>query len=480
MQYEAVIGLEVHVQLNTKSKIFCGCSTEFGKSPNSQVCPVCLGEPGTLPVLNEEVLKKAIKAGLSLNCTIAEYSKFDRKNYFYPDLPKGYQVSQLDFPICKTGYIDIDFEDGTSKRIGINRAHLEEDAGKLVHTEGSPYSYVDLNRSVMPLLEIVSEPDMRSAEEAYLYLRSLRNIMKYADVSDVNMEEGSMRCDANISIRPAGQKELGTKVEIKNMNSINGVRKAIEHEIERQIFAVENGEKIMQETRLFDVRQNKTFPMRSKEEANDYRYFPEPDLPPLIVQAPYIEEIRKTLPELPREKKNRFIEKYGLSAQDAVTLTDDEKLSDYFEEILKTFKGEPKKASNWIQSEVMAVLNQLSIDITEFASKFIPASGISELLTLIDDGVISGKIGKDVFAEMVDSKQSAKEIVEKKGLKQMSDSGELEAVVDKVINGNPDEVAKYKEGKTNLIGFFVGQVMKETRGQANPKLVNEILRKKLG
>lgn len=478
MDYETVIGLEVHVQLNTKTKIFCGCSTEFGASPNSHVCPVCMGQPGVLPVLNEEVLNKSIRAGLALNSKISEYSKFDRKNYFYPDLPKGYQVSQFDYPICEGGYIDIDFSDGSVKRIGVTRAHMEEDAGKLVHVEGASYSLVDLNRAGVPLLEIVSEPDMRSSEEAYLYLRSLRTIMKYINISDVNMEEGSLRCDANISIRPVGQKEFGTRVEIKNMNSFNGVRKAIDYEVERQIFAVENGEKITQETRLYDTKQNKTHPMRSKEEANDYRYFPEPDLPPIEVARDIVDKAKTDLPELPRAKKLRFVSEYDLPIQDGETLTDDREIADYFEASIKGYNGKPKKVANWVQSEVMGVLNELSMSIVEFAEIVKPA-GIAELLNFIDDGTISGKIAKEVFAEMVDSKKNAKSIIDAKGLKQVSDSGELESIVDKIIAANPDEVERYKGGKKNLIGFFVGQVMKETRGQANPKMVNDILRKKL-
>jgi aspartyl-tRNA(Asn)/glutamyl-tRNA(Gln) amidotransferase subunit B len=479
MEYEAVIGLEVHVQLNTATKIFCNCSTEFGAAPNSHVCEICMGQPGVLPVLNREALGKAVKAGLALNCGISDYSKFDRKNYFYPDLPKGYQISQFDYPICGTGYLDIDLPDGTTKHVGITRAHLEEDAGKLVHTEGAAYSLVDLNRAGVPLLEIVSEPDMRSSEEAFHYLKSLRNIMKYIGVSDVNLEEGSLRCDANISIRPKGETKLGTKVEVKNMNSFNGVRKAIDHEIERQIFAAGNGERIVQETRLYDAAANKTHPMRSKEEANDYRYFPEPDLPPVCVTASEIDTIRKTLPELPREKMRRFEADYKITRQDAITLTDDFELAAYFEECLKGYKGEPKKAANWIQAEVMAILNELSMGITEYAAKIMPPAQITELLNFVEDGTITGKMAKDVFAAMVDTKKTAKQVIDEKGLKQVSDSVELEKVVDKVINDNPAEVEKYRAGKKNVIGFFVGQIMKDTKGQANPKMVNEILTKKL-
>jgi aspartyl-tRNA(Asn)/glutamyl-tRNA(Gln) amidotransferase subunit B len=478
MDYEAVIGLEVHVQLNTKTKAFCGCSTEFGAPPNTQVCPVCMGQPGVLPAMNEKALHKSIQAGLTLNSEIAGYSKFDRKNYFYPDLPKGYQISQFDYPIAKGGFLEFDLPDGSVKKVGITRAHMEEDAGKLIHAEGTSYSYVDLNRSGVPLLEIVSEPDMRGSEEAFYYLKELRNIMKYTGVSDVNMEEGSLRCDANVSIRPKGQKELGTKVEIKNMNSFNGVRKAIDYEIERQISALGNGEKIRQETRLFDSAQNKTFSMRSKEEANDYRYFPEPDLPPVVVDKETVEKIKLTLPELPRAKKIRFMREYGIPLQDAEALTDDKDLADYFEETKRNYNGEAKKAANWILSEANAYINVKKVSALDFR-KIVTPSSTGELLNFIEEGTISGKIAKDVFAEMVESKKNAKEIIEKKGLKQISDTGELETLVNQVLTNNPGEIEKYKAGKLNLMGFFVGEVMKLTKGQANPKVVNELLRKKL-
>ncbi len=479
MEYEAVIGLEVHVQLNTRTKIFCNCSTEFGASPNSHVCPVCMGQPGVLPVLNKEVLSKSIRAGLALHGKISQYSKFDRKNYFYPDLPKGYQVSQFDFPIVEGGYIDIDLEDGSVKRIGITRAHMEEDAGKLVHSEGNPYSLVDLNRAGTPLLEIVSEPDMRSADEAYAYLSTLKKSMKYVGVSDVNMEEGSLRCDANVSIRPVGQEKLGTRVEIKNMNSFNGVRKAINYEIQRQIYATDNGEKIVQETRLFDVDQGKTFPMRGKEEANDYRYFPEPDLPPIKVTSEEIESARGALPELPREKFLRFQKQYGLSSQDALTLTEEKELADYFEAVLPQLKAEVKKAANWVMGEVLGSLNQMNISIDEYSRKMTPQH-LAGLINLIEEGTISGKIAKEVYGYMLESGQTAQEIVKSKGLQQVSDSGELEKAVKQVLEANPVEVERYKKGETKLLGFFVGQVMKATRGQGNPGAVNEILRKMLG
>ncbi|URA10008.1 Asp-tRNA(Asn)/Glu-tRNA(Gln) amidotransferase subunit GatB [Thermospira aquatica] len=478
--YEAVIGLEVHVQLNTKTKIFCGCSTEFGAPANTHVCPVCMGQPGVLPVLNEEVLHKAILAGLAIQANIAEFSKFDRKNYFYPDLPKGYQISQYDYPICQKGAIEIVLSDGTTKRIGVTRIHMEEDAGKSIHLEGEPYSAVDLNRAGVPLLEIVSEPDMRSSEEAYLYLKELRSIMKYLEVSDVNMEEGSLRCDVNVSVRPVGQKEFGTKVEIKNLNSFNGVKKAIEYEIERQIALLENGEKIIQETRLYDAKQNKTFPMRDKEEANDYRYFPEPDLPPLRIGRDLVEKIQKELPELPQQKRERFVRDYGITLADAEVLTEEKEMADYFEDVVRQTRIEPKKVANWIQSEVMAVLNELGWDITRLAKERISSAKLADLMNLIQENVISGKMAKDVFAEMVDTGESASVIVEKKGLKQITDTSALETLIDDILSKNPQEVQRYREGKKNLLGFFVGEVMKATKGQANPKLVNEILQKKLG
>ncbi|MGC8770663.1 MAG: Asp-tRNA(Asn)/Glu-tRNA(Gln) amidotransferase subunit GatB [Brevinematia bacterium] len=479
MEYEVVIGLEVHVQLNTKTKIFCSCSTEFGASPNTQVCPVCMGQPGVLPVLNKEVVSKAIKAGLALNGEISKYSKFDRKNYFYPDLPKGYQISQFDLPIMKNGYIDITLSNGETKRIRITRIHMEEDAGKLIHGEGEAISYVDFNRAGVPLLEIVSEPDMRSSEEAYLYLKELRNIMKYIGVSDVNMEEGSLRCDANVSIRPKGETKLGTKVEIKNMNSFNSVRKAIEYEISRQIELKESGGTIVQETRLYDAAKNKTFSMRNKEESHDYRYFPEPDLPPIVLDDSTIEEIKNSLPELPENKRKRFVEKYKLSMGEANLLTEEKELADYFENCIKISKIEPKKISNWIQSEILAVLNEKNIDISEFEKKYINPEQLVELLNFIEDGTISGKIAKQVFDEMIENRKTAREIIESKGLKQITDNSEIEKWVDEVIANNPKEVEKFKQGNEKILGFFVGEIMKLSKGKANPKAVNEILRQKL-
>ncbi len=479
MEYEVVIGLEVHVQLNTRTKIFCNCSTEFGKSPNTQVCPVCMGQPGVLPVLNKEVVWKAVKAGLALNGEISKYSKFDRKNYFYPDLPKGYQISQFDLPIMKNGYLDINLSNDETKRIRITRIHMEEDAGKLIHGEGEAISYVDFNRAGVPLLEIVSEPDMRSSEEAYLYLKELRNIMKYIEVSDVNMEEGSLRCDANVSIRKKGETKLGTKVEIKNMNSFSSVRKAIDYEVARQIDVLESGGVIVQETRLYDATENKTFSMRNKEESHDYRYFPEPDLPPIMLDDDYIENVKATIPELPQAKRERFVKEYKLTGDEANLLSEEKDLAFYFEECVRNSKIEPKKISNWIQSEILAILNEKNIDISDFAKEYVSSLKLVELLNLIEDGTISGKIAKQVFEEMVESKKSAKEIVELKNLKQVTDNSEIEKWVMEVIQNNPKEVEKYKQGNEKLLGFFVGEVMKLSKGKANPKAVNEILREKL-
>lgn len=477
MEYEPVIGLEVHVQLNTKSKLFCSCSTEFGAEPNSNTCPICMGYPGVLPRLNQEALKKAIMVGLALNCKIAKYTKFDRKSYFYPDLPKGYQISQYDMPLNYEGYLEFEMPDGRVKRVRIIRAHLEEDAGKLVHSETGNESYVDLNRAGTPLVEIVSYPDIYSVDEAYYYLQTLRNTMKYIGVSDVNMEEGSLRVDANVSVRPKGSDKLGTKVEIKNMNSFNFLRRALEYEIKRQIQLLEKGEKIVQETRLFDVESGKTYTMRTKEEAEDYRYFPDPDLPPIVISDEFVESIRNSLPELPYEKYKRFVSQYGLPQSDAYILTEDKNLADYFEKTLKHYKGDPKKVANWIMSEVLRYLNEEKIEITSFG---VLPEHIAELLNMIDENKISIRIAKDVFPEMIKTLKPPSKIVEEKGLIQVSDVSELERICKEVLNENPAEVEKYKSGKTNVLGFLVGQVMKKTQGKANPKLVNEILTKLLG
>jgi aspartyl-tRNA(Asn)/glutamyl-tRNA(Gln) amidotransferase subunit B len=477
MHYESVIGLEIHVQLNTGSKIFCGCSTRFGAEPNSQTCPVCTGMPGVLPVLNEDVLKKGILAGLALNCEIAEYSKFDRKNYFYPDLPKAYQISQYDKPVCKNGYIDIQ-SDGKTKRIGITRLHLEEDAGKLMHSDDftNNVSFVDLNRTGVPLAEIVSEPDMRTGEEAYNYLNKVKSIIKYINVSDANMEEGSLRCDVNISVREVGAPKFGEKVEVKNLNSFKAVKAAISYEYERQKSLIISGEKelIIQETRLWDADRQETYSMRSKEDAHDYRYFPDPDLTPMVITREYIEKLRSELPELPDEKKARFISEFSLSDYDADVLTSVKQLADYYEEAVK--KGaQPKKAANWILSELLGQIEDPE-KISDFPVK---PSGIAELLTLIDNNTISGKIAKTVFKDMIETGDTPRKIIDAKGLVQVSDSSEIEGIIDVVLTNNPQSVTDYKNGKEKAMGFLVGQIMKESKGKANPQVVNELLLKKL-
>jgi len=477
MQYESVIGLEVHVQLNTESKIFCGCSTKFGAEPNSQTCPVCTGMPGVLPVLNEDVLKKGILAGIALNCEIAEYSKFDRKNYFYPDLPKAYQISQYDKPVCKNGYIDI-LSNNEVKRIGITRLHLEEDAGKLVHSDDftNNVSFVDLNRTGTPLAEIVSEPDMRTGEEAYNYLTKIKSIVKYINVSDANMEEGSLRCDVNISVREVGAPKFGEKVEVKNLNSFKAVRAAISYEYERQKSLIESGEKnlIIQETRLWDADRQETFSMRSKEDAHDYRYFPDPDLTPIVISKEYVEKLRSELPELPDARKKRFINGYSLSDYDADVLTSVKQLADYYEEVVQS-GANPKKASNWISSELLGQIEDPELIFT-FPVK---PSGIAELLKLVDNNTISGKIAKSVFKDMIETGSAPQKIIDEKGLRQVSDSSEIEGIIDVVLKNNPQSIADYKSGKEKAIGFLVGQIMKESKGKANPQVVNELLLKKI-
>lgn len=476
-EYETVIGLEVHAQLATETKIFCGCSTEFGAAPNEHTCPICLGLPGTLPVLNKKVVDFAIMAGLATNCTINGYSKFDRKNYFYPDLPKAYQISQFDLPICEDGYIEIDTDDGL-KKIGINRIHMEEDAGKLVHEgsiDRSTASLVDYNRSGIPLIEIVSEPDMRTPAEARAYLTQLKKILEYIGVSDCNMEEGSLRCDANVSIRPVGQKEFGTKTELKNMNSFRAVEKALEYEVERQRKVLEDGDKVIQETRTWDDSLNKTISMRGKEEAHDYRYFPEPDLLPLEIDREWVEEINASLPELPREKQERFVRVYDLPEYDAGVLTDTRPLSDYFEECVVEY-ADAKAVSNWIMGDFLRLLKEENLEIDEV--KMAPKN-LSRMLQLMDKGVISSKIAKTVFEEMFKTGKDPEKIVEEKGLKQISDEGQLEEIILRIIEENPDAVEDIRNGKNKAIGFLVGQVMKETRGKANPGMVNQILREKI-
>lgn len=485
-QYEAVIGLETHVQLKTETKIFCNCATTFGGTPNTQVCPVCMGMPGVLPVLNQKVLEYAVKAGLALNCEIAPYSKFDRKQYFYPDLPKDYQISQYDLPIAEHGWLEIELVnketgDATRKRIGITRLHMEEDAGKLVHggsdrLAGSTYSLVDFNRTGVPLAEIVSEPDMRSGQEAAEYAQELRRILRYLGVSDGNMQEGSLRCDVNISVRPVGQKEFGTKVEIKNMNSFNAIQRAIEYEIERQIEAIEAGERIVQETRLWEENSQRTVSMRTKEGSSDYRYFPEPDLGPIEVSQTQLKQWKAELPELPYQKRQRYESELGLSAYDARVLTDDRAMAEYFEATIAA--GAPAKlAANWLMGDISAYLNSNS-DVTIATLPLQPAE-LAELTTLIERGTISNKIGKDILPELLEKGGSPKKLVESKGLLQISDTGVIETAIDEVLAAHPKELEQYRNGKTKMLGFFVGQVMKQTGGRADPKLTNQLLARKL-
>ncbi len=472
-KYEPVIGLEVHVQLLTKSKIFCGCSTRFGDPPNSNVCQVCLGLPGSLPVLNKRVVEMATLASLALNCTVHEHSRFARKNYFYPDLPKGYQISQYELPLATGGWIEV-----ATKRIGITRLHLEEDAAKNLHegfSQSATKAYIDYNRCGTPLCEIVSEPDMRAPEEAHAYLTTLRQILLYTGVSDVNMEEGSLRCDANVSVRPHGSPEFGTKVEVKNLNSFRFLQKALEYEIERHIGVLESGGHISQETRLWNQSANRTDSMRSKEKAHDYRYFPEPDLLPVHVSAAWREEIRRTLPELPDAKRARFVRAYGITPYDSEVLTSSRTLADYFEAVVAA--GAPGKSSaNWIQTEL---LGRLAEARRAFADSGITPAALAELLKLVESGEITGAIGKKVFAAMFESGRGAAEIVAAEGLAQISDTTEIEQAARDVIAKNPDNVEKYKSGNEGVFKFFVGQVMRATRGQANPQAVNDILRRLL-
>ncbi len=471
MQYEAVIGLEVHAQLLTESKIFCGCSTQFGAEPNTQVCPVCLGMPGVLPVLNRKALEYTIKTGLAMNCKISPYSRFARKNYFYPDLPKGYQISQYELPLCEDGYLEI-ITDGERRKIRIKRIHLEEDAGKNIH-DLSGYSFVDFNRTGVPLMEIVSEPDIKTPKEAALYMKKLRAILRYLGVCDGNLEQGSLRCDANVSVRPVGSQEYGVKTEIKNINSFRFVEKALEYEIKRQIKLINNGEKIIQETRLWDSITGTTQSMRSKEEAHDYRYFPEPDLAPVVVSSDWIEKIKKNMPELPDAKIERFIKDYGLPAYDAEILTEEKSLSEWFEEAVR-LGGKPKEIANWIMVELLRILNEENKDITECNFK---PSQLVELVNLVDKGIINRNIAKEVFEEVYKTGKSAEFIVKEKGLTQISDDSVIIEAIKQVMDKNPKEVDRFKNGEEKLIGFFVGQVMKLTKGKANPKLVNELVLK---
>ena len=473
--YEVVIGLEVHAQLKTKSKIFCSCSTEFGAGPNENTCPVCTGMPGMLPVLNGRAVEYAVKMAMAVDCTVNLRSLFARKNYFYPDLPMGYQISQFELPVAEHGHIFIHTDKGV-KRIGITRIHMENDAGKNIHSATDNASYVDLNRAGVPLIEIVSEPDMRSAEEAVAYLKSLRAILVYLGICDGNLEEGSFRCDANVSIRPRGQEEFGTRAELKNMNSFRNIQRAIEYEVERQIDLVEDGEKIVQETRLFDAAKGVTRSMRGKEEAHDYRYFPDPDLLPLIVEEEWMEKWRAELPELPVARCRRFQDELGLPEYDAEVLTAEKEVADYFEAALSTY-NESKKISNWVMGEIMRELNDRGATLA--ACKVRPED-LARLVKLVDDGMISGSMAKSVFKELFETGGDPEAHVKAKGLVQISDTSAIEGLVDEVLAENPSEVERFKGGDRKLTGFFVGQVMKKSKGKANPALVNQLLTKKLG
>jgi len=474
MEFEPVIGLEVHVELKTQSKIFCGCATTFGAPPNTHTCPVCLGLPGVLPVLNRKVVDYTIRMAIATHCTIESFCRFARKNFFYPDMPKGYQISQHQLPIAQNGFVEIEAGDGLRK-IGITEIHMEEDAAKLTHDPYHPLSRIDYNRAGMPLIEIVSEPDLRSRKEAGAYLRKLHAFVRYLDISDGNMEEGSFRCDANISLRPAGSDAFGTRTELKNLNSFKHVEKAIRYEIDRHQDILINGKQVQQETRLWDPDGNRTTSMRGKEEAHDYRYFPDPDLLPLIIDEDWIDSVRGSLPELPDEKKTRFAAEYGLTEADIDFLVSDRFLADYFEACVTSFP-QPKQVSNWIMGSLTGLLNANGLTIQ--ASPISPEQ-LAGLLKLIDEGTISGKIAKTVFDEMADSGKTPERIVEEKGLIQVTEASAIEPVVDDILVKHPDEVKAYRGGRTKLLGFFVGQVMKETRGKANPKLVNEMLKEKL-
>ena len=478
MKYETVIGLEVHVQIKTKTKIFCSCSTEFGTRPNENTCPICLGMPGVLPVLNKRFLELSMRACLATHCTIEPMNRFARKNYFYPDLPKGYQISQFELPLGTNGYININV-DGTKKRIGLTRIHMEEDAGKLIHGEnlGSPgKSYVDFNRTGVPLCEVVSEPDLRSSEEARAYLIELKSILEYTGVSDCNMEEGSLRCDANVSIRPVGQKEFGTRTELKNLNSFKFIQKAIEYEVDRQTRLLDQGDTVKQETRLYDSDRGETFPMRSKEEAHDYRYFPDPDLVPIMIGEAWVDELRKTIPELPEQKRERFIKSYGIPEYDTGVLTSSEPLADYFEQCTALFPH-PKTISNWMMGDLLRELKKDGRNIVDCP---VSPSALVDLLKLIESGTISGNIAKGIFEEMYQTQKSAGSIVEEKGLKQITDTSAIEKIVAEVIQAYPSQVEEFKGGKEKVLGFLVGQVMKASKGKANPAMVNKLLKKKMG
>lgn len=468
--YEVIIGLEVHAELSTNTKMYCNCSTEFGADPNTHCCPICTGMPGVLPVLNKKVVEYATKAGLATNCEISRFSKQDRKNYFYPDLPKAYQTSQYDLPLCIGGHLDINVN-GEQKRIGITRIHIEEDAGKLIHDAYTGDTLVDMNRCAVPLIEIVSEPDIRSADEAVAYMQTLKSILEYLDVCDCKMQEGSLRCDVNLSVRPRGQKEFGTRTETKNLNSFKAIHNSIEFEIKRQIEEVENGGKIYQETRRWDDAKGIGYAMRTKEDAHDYRYFPEPDLAPIILSEEYIQNLKDNLPEMPHIKKERYMKDFDLPEYDADILTSSIKTAKFFE-AANDICNNPKAVSNWIMGDFTRMLNEKEIEIDE--SK-VTAQNLAELITLIDKGTISSKIAKQVFEDMFETGENAKDIVEKKGLVQMSDEGAIKEIVQKVVDANPQSIADYKAGKDRAIGFLVGQIMKETKGKANPQIVNKLL-----
>jgi aspartyl-tRNA(Asn)/glutamyl-tRNA(Gln) amidotransferase subunit B len=476
-KYEPVIGLEVHVQLATATKIFCGCPTSFGAPPNTNVCPVCLGLPGALPVLNRLAVELAIKAGIALNCTIRPMSRFARKNYFYPDLPKGYQISQYDEPLAEHGWVEIEV-DGERKRIGVTRVHMEDDAGKSIHEgfkDSDRYTYVDLNRSGTPLIEIVSEPDMRTSAEAYAYLAEVKQVLQFIEVSTCDMEKGHLRCDANVSVRLKGAEKFGTKAEVKNLNSFRFLKLALDHEIARQVAIVETGGKIVQETRLFSPDTGETAAMRSKEHAHDYRYFPEPDLVPLRVSEAWLAAAKAEVPELPAVKRARFLSQYGLREYDADVLTATRAMSDFFENVA-TASGDPRAAANWVMGDLMGALKA---DGKEIADSPVSARHLGELLKLVGSGEISNKLAKEIFPKMFASGEAASAIIEREGLKQISDSGALEKIVDEVIAANPKQLEQYRAGKTTVMGFFVGQIMRATNGQANPAAVNELLKKKL-
>ena len=476
VQWEVVIGLEIHAQLATKSKIFSGASTAYGAEPNTQACAVDLGLPGVLPVLNKEAVRMAAKFGLAIGANVSRRSVFARKNYFYPDLPKGYQISQMELPIVESGELEIELEDGSTKMVGVTRAHLEEDAGKSMHGNFQGMTGVDLNRAGTPLLEIVSEPDMRSAKEAVAYMRKIHSLVQYLEICDGNMQEGSFRCDANVSVRPMGQEEYGTRAELKNINSFRFVEKAIEIEVERQIDVIEAGGKVVQETRLYDSDKNETRSMRSKEEANDYRYFPDPDLLPVVIEESFLEAVKATLPELPDEKKHRYMETLSLNAYDAGVLTASREVAEYFEAVFEIVGGESKLSANWVSGELMGALNKNGLSLSESP---VSATMLGGMIKRIADNTISGKIAKEVFEAMWNGEGDADTVIEAKGLKQITDSSAIEPIIDEIIANNPGQLEQYRSGKDKLFGFFVGQVMKATQGKANPQQVNDLLKQKL-